>query len=78
MAASRRRAAASPSARCGWRTVVRAGSQNSLKAMSSKPITETSRGTSTPARRTAFMKPIAISSPEATIPVGRSAGGVRR
>ena len=37
-----------PSSIAGWRMVVRGGTENRLSSVSSKPVTETSRGTSIP------------------------------
>ena len=63
--------AARPMAKRGWRTVVSAGDPTAAKSMSSKPTTDISPGTDTPASEKAWMAPIAISSLAAKIAVGR-------
>ena len=58
-----------PIASIGWRTVVSGGSVQFIRAESSKPTTETSSGTRSPARRTARIAPRAIGSLAQTMPV---------
>ena len=53
----------------GWRTVVSGGSVQFISAESSKPTTDTSSGTFSPARRTARIAPRAIGSLAHTMPV---------
>ena len=57
-------------AKRGWRTVVRDGDPTAAKSMSSKPTTDRSPGTDTPAAAKAWMAPIAISSLAAKTAVG--------
>jgi hypothetical protein len=52
--------AARPISNMGWRTVVSGGEQNAAKFSSSKPTTETSRGTSSPWRLRACSEAMAI------------------
>jgi hypothetical protein len=61
--------AARPSASMGWRTVVSGGSVQFMKAESSKPTTDTSRGTARPARRAARIAPSASGSLPQMTPV---------
>ena len=53
----------------GWRTVVSGGSVQFIRAESSKPTTETSSGTRSPARLAARIAPRAIGSLAHTMPV---------
>ena len=53
----------------GWRTVVNGGSMLFIRAESSKPTTETSRGTLRPLRLAARIAPSAIGSLAHTMPV---------
>ena len=69
-------AAARPRSRFGWRIVVSAGVRCDTRSISSKPTTETSRGTAKPNRCSRATKAQAISSEKAKIPVGRSAKGI--
>jgi hypothetical protein len=64
-------AAVRPSSRRGWWIVVRDGSTMAANSMSSKPATATSPGTRMPDETRARMSPIAISSLEQNIAVGR-------
>ena len=67
--AEERATAAWPIASIGWRTVVSGGSVKIISAESSKPTTETSPGTASPARRAGRIAPRARRSLAQTTPV---------